>query len=239
MSRPPGLYAIADARRLGGEPARFARAVVAMARGGVGLVQLRLKPDHPDLASDDGLRHAQIEAVLDELSREGLENKVQLWLDDRADLAACFPDSFAGVHVGQSDLPPAAVRNVLSRGAERIGRSGRTLIGLSCHDARQARAAEADPDVDWVAIGPVFGTGSKPDPDPVVGLDGVRAARQATSKPLVAIGGLDVQCVPAVFAAGCDAVVVLSALAREGTAPREIEAAARRLVSVAQGAASG
>ena len=85
------------------------------------------------------------------------------------------------------------------------------LIGFSTHNLSQVRAADALP-VDYIAIGPVFATGSKANPDPVVGLEGVRQARRVTKKPLVAIGGITRQNCSQVKAAGADAVAVISDL---------------------------
>jgi thiamine-phosphate pyrophosphorylase len=143
-----------------------------------------------------------------------------LWVDDRADLAALFP--VAGVHVGQTDLPPVAVRRVAGKGVR---------IGLSTHDEDQFAAADADPEVDVVAVGPVFQTTSKERPDPVVGLDFVRRARARTAKPLVAIGGIDAETVAAVLEAGADAAVVLGAVCRGDLG--EIATNARRLLAAA------
>jgi thiamine-phosphate pyrophosphorylase len=220
------LYAIADAECLGTDPDRFADRAAAIVSGGVRILQLRLKPTDSKVASDDLLRSEIIERTLTALDRRGLADEVQLWLDDRADLAAYFPGAFAGVHVGQDDLTPAAVRSVFGSGEA-------PLVGLSCHDPEQVRGADADIYVDWVAIGPVFSTGSKPDPDPIVGLDGILSARKATSKPLVAIGGLNAERILAVLEAGADAAVVLSALVAGGREPAAIETTARRLVRVA------
>ena len=85
------------------------------------------------------------------------------------------------------------------------------LIGFSTHNLAQVTAADSLP-VDYIAIGPVFATGSKANPDPVVGLEGVRQARQVTRKPLVAIGGITRQNCSQVKAAGADAVAVISDL---------------------------
>jgi thiamine-phosphate pyrophosphorylase len=159
--------------------------------------------------------HRTLEASCRALEGSGAD----LWVDDRADLAALFP--VAGVHVGQTDLPPAAVRRALGAGALRIG--------LSTHNEAQLAAADDDPDVDLIAVGPVFPTASKERPDPVVGLDFVRRARARTAKPLVAIGGIDAANAAAVLAAGADAVVVLGAVCRGGIA--EIAAACRRLLA--------
>ncbi|HUF78317.1 MAG TPA: thiamine phosphate synthase, partial [Thermoanaerobaculia bacterium] len=90
-------------------------------------------------------------------------------------------------------------------------------------------AADRDPEVDVIAVGPVFATASKDRPDPVVGLELVRWARSATAKPLVAIGGIDASNVAAVLAAGADAAAVLSAVSTG-----DVEAAARRLVEAAE-----
>jgi thiamine-phosphate pyrophosphorylase len=144
-------------------------------------------------------------------------------VDDRADLAALFPVD--GVHVGQRDLPPAAARRVVGGGVR---------IGLSTHDEEQLAAADADPAVDVIAVGPVFPTTGKEDPDPVVGLSFVRRARERTRKPLVAIGGIDAGNVAEVLAAGADAAAVLGAVCRGGVG--EVRANCLRLV-IAAGAA--
>jgi thiamine-phosphate pyrophosphorylase len=105
------------------------------------------------------------------------------------------------------------------------------LIGRSTHDRVQLAAAAADPAVDVVAVGPVFPTRSKEDPDPVVGLELVREARAATVKPLVAIGGIDATNLAVVLAAGADAVAVLSAVA-----PADVAGSCRRLLQAARAA---
>jgi thiamine-phosphate pyrophosphorylase len=123
-----------------------------------------------------------------------------LILNDRVSLVR--PAGFDGVHVGQEDLSPAEVRAML--GPE-------VLIGVSTHSEGQLLIA-ADGPADYVAIGPVYTTASKLVPDPVVGLEGVRAARAMTTKPLVAIGGINrSNCAP-VIAAGADSVAVISDL---------------------------
>jgi thiamine-phosphate pyrophosphorylase len=210
MNVPP-VYAIADAEALGGDriPARIPAAVAAMADAGVRWIQVRAKR----LPSID-LYHA-VEASCRALEGSG----AALWIDDRADLAALFP--VAGAHVGQTDLPPAAVRRVFGEGS-------RLWIGQSTHDEAQLAAAEEDPDVDVIAVGPVFPTTSKERPDQVVGLPFVRLARARTNKPLVAIGGIDAGNAAEVLAAGADAVAVLGAVCRGDV--REIEDGCRRLL---------
>ena len=123
-----------------------------------------------------------------------------LILNDRVPLVR--PAGFDGVHVGQEDLSPANVRSTL--GPE-------ILIGVSTHSEEQLRVA-ADGPADYVAIGPVYATASKQVPDPVVGLEGVRTARAMTTKPLVAIGGINRTNCAAVIGAGADSVAVISDL---------------------------
>jgi thiamine-phosphate pyrophosphorylase len=185
------VYAIADAEALG--PTSLPDAVAAMAEAGLGWIQVRAKR----LAGDAWYR--ALEGCVRAVEGTGAE----LWVDDRADLAALFP--VAGLHVGQRDLPPAAARRV-------VGREVR--IGLSTHDEEQLAAADEDPDVDVIAVGPVFPTTGKDRPDPVVGLDFVRRARERTRKPLVAIGGIDAGNLAEVLAAGADAAAVLGAVCR-------------------------
>lgn len=205
--QPGPIYAIADVAALAPRP--VPRAVRHMAEAGVRWIQLRAKA----LAGGDLYRMA--EACCRELEGSGAE----LWIDDRGDVAALLP--VAGLHLGQTDLPPAAARRTVGGG---------TWLGLSTHDAGQLAAADADPEVDVVAFGPVFPTASKERPDPPVGLDALRRARAATAKPLVAIGGIDETNVARVLAAGADAAVVLSAVCRG-----DVEANCRRLLAAAAG----
>lgn len=204
--RVPAVYAIADAATLGVDA--LPRAAAAMAAAGVGWIQLRAKPRPPAPPLDDRELYDLVAATVDALAGSG----AGLWIDDRADVAALFP--VRGLHLGQRDLPPAAARRVVGAGV---------LIGLSTHDEAQLAAAAADPDVDVVAVGPVFATASKVRPDPVVGLDLVRRARRRLEaaaggearKPLVAIGGIDAGNLAAVLAAGADSAAVLAAACRE------------------------
>jgi len=109
------------------------------------------------------------------------------------------PHPFAANPLQSSEIP-----------SERVGEK-KLLIGFSTHNLSQLREADSLP-IDYIAIGPVFATGSKANPDPVVGLEGVRQARQVTRKPLVAIGGITRQNCSQVKAAGADAVAVISDL---------------------------
>ena len=123
-----------------------------------------------------------------------------LILNDRVSLMAAARCD--GIHVGQEDLTPVQTRALL--GPE-------VLIGVSTHGEDQLRTAAHSP-ADYVAIGPVFATASKLDPSPVVGIEGVRAARALTTKPLVAIGGISRSNCAAVIEAGADSVAVISDL---------------------------
>lgn len=185
----PRMYALADADALRETP--LERAVAEMAGAGVRWIQVRAK-GQSDLELARTLAGC-CEAV------EGLET--ELWINDRPDLARLFP--VRGVHLGQADLPPAAARSCLDESV---------AIGCSTHNEEQVASADADPNVDRVAIGPVFTTESKRDTEPTVGLEGVRRARQLTDKPLIAIGGIDASNLVEVFEAGADTVAMLSAV---------------------------
>jgi thiamine-phosphate pyrophosphorylase len=129
-----------------------------------------------------------------------LGNSARLIMNDRADL--CLAAGFDGVHVGQDDLSPEAARRVI--GPE-------LWLGVSTHNPEQLGCAE-ETSADYVAIGPVFPTSSKSNPDPAIGLEGVRQARRLTRKPLVAIGGITRANCRSVIHAGADAVAVISDL---------------------------
>jgi thiamine-phosphate pyrophosphorylase len=138
-----------------------------------------------------------------------------LIMNDRADL--CLAAGFDGVHAGQQDLSPVSVRAVVGSGC---------IVGLSTHNEAQMRQALAQP-VDYVAIGPVFSTGSKENPDPEVGLEGVRRARKLLQEsgrnlPLVAIGGITQDNAAEVVRAGADSLAVIGALVYQpGTSASE------------------
>jgi len=135
--------------------------------------------------------------------KQRLPASVKLVMNDRADL--CLAAGFDGVHIGQDDLQPESVRRII----------GRDLwMGVSTHNAEQLQEADRT-SADYIADGPVFATSSKDRPDPIVGLEGVRRARQLTRKPLVAIGGITRQNCGAVIGAGADCVAVISGLLRE------------------------
>jgi thiamine-phosphate pyrophosphorylase len=203
----PRLYAILDIDFLASRGQCLTHVAGSLRDGGVRLVQLRDKPGSPQQI----LANA---ALLQEIfSGTG----AALILNDRPDLAA-LADIF-GVHVGQQDLAPDDARAIV--GADR-------MVGISTHSEAQVRAADAT-SADYIAIGPVFPTGSKQNPDPVVGLDGVRLARSLTRKPVVAIGGITRANTRSVIEAGADSVAVISALFAPG---ETVEQVARDFLSI-------
>ncbi len=137
------------------------------------------------------------------------ETDAILILNDYVELvSAC---GFDGAHVGQTDASVAYARSVLGDGS---------ILGVSTHSADEAMLA-AESDCDYVAIGPVFMTTTKPDAAPAVGLCGVQAARAVVRKPLVAIGGIGPQETREVREAGADSIAVISALLDAGGPPEE------------------
>jgi thiamine-phosphate pyrophosphorylase len=199
----PKIYPITD-RRLSG--LSHAEQVRRLGAGGATFVQLRekhLSPREFHREAEDALRVAR-----------GLG--VRLIVNDRVDIALALGAD--GVHLGQDDLPPAAARELLG---------GPAVIGFSTHNEEQAREAARLP-VDYLAIGPIFQTSSKENPDPVVGLEGLRRVRRIVGQiPLVAIGGIHPENVREVFAAGADSVAVISLLLAGN--PDEIERRTREI----------
>lgn len=136
-------------------------------------------------------------------------------VNDRVDIAIAAGGD--GVHLGQDDLSPHLARRILGNEA---------LIGYSTHSVDQAIAAIAMP-VDYIAIGPIFSTSTKENPDPVIGLEGIREIREAVGPAnIVAIGGIGLENVAEVIAAGADSAAVISDLYRE---PLDIGARYRAL----------
>ena len=122
-----------------------------------------------------------------------------LVVNDRADVAMLLE---AAVHVGQDDLQPTDVRAIA--GAERV-------VGFSTHNEAQLRAAAGEP-IDYVALGPIFGTSSKDNPDPRVGLEELRRLKPIARVPLVAIGGITRETADDVWSAGADSIAVVGDL---------------------------
>lgn len=182
------LYPLTDTRLSG---LSHAEQVARLSEGGARLIQLREKYLSP--------REFYDQAV--EAMRVARSRGVRIIINDRVDLAMAVKAD--GVHLGQDDFPPQAARRLLGNDA---------IIGLSTHNLDQAVQASLM-DIDYIAVGPIFGTSSKDNPDPVVGLIGLGEIRKAVLQtPIVAIGGITSDNGPQVIHAGADAVAVISAL---------------------------
>lgn len=122
---------------------------------------------------------------------------VRFIVNDRADVAALV--RAGGVHVGQDDLGVEQARRVVGEGK---------WVGISTHNPGQFRSA-LETSAEYIAVGPIFATGSKENPDPVVGVGFVREARAMTDKPIVAIGGITLERAAEVIEAGADCVAII------------------------------
>ncbi len=187
----PKLYAILDASCFA-DSAKLFETAEQLVGAGVTIIQYRNKSDDPRRMLADARK-----------LKACVGSRASLIMNDRADL--CLAAEFDGVHVGQDDLSPDSARKIV--GTDR-------WLGVSTHNPEQVIEANQTT-ADYIAIGPVFATVSKTNPDPVVGLEGVRHARQLTRKPLVAIGGITRQNCRSVIEAGADSVAVISDLVRD------------------------
>lgn len=185
----PRVYPIVDTgalKRRGRDPLWFAEALL---EGGARILQFR----HKEHYSRGVFETVSVLAGL--CAQAG----ARLVIDDRADIAALLD---AGVHLGQNDLPPRLARRVLGE---------RRILGFSTHNEEQLLAAGEEP-ADYLAIGPVFETFSKENPDPALGLERLAALRALTQKPLVAIGGITREQAQAVLRTGADSIAVIGDL---------------------------
>lgn len=202
------LYVVTDA---GLSRGRSHRAVIEAAIiGGATIVQYREK-----YASTRQMIEEALE--LRDLTRRA---GVPLTVNDRVDVALAVDAD--GVHVGQDDMPVALARRLI----------GNKLLGVSVHSLSEALQAVRD-GADYLGVGPIFATTTKPDAGPPIGLDGLRAIRQHVSIPIVAIGGINQDNAADVVRAGVDGIAVVSAV----VAADDVTAAARQLralVSVTQ-----
>lgn len=194
MLQLPRLYPILDPACFG-DSAEMSGAAEELAAAGITLLQYRNKSGTARLMLEEARK-----------LRGLLGPSVKLIMNDRADL--CLGAGFDGLHVGQDDLLPESARRIIGPGR---------WLGVSTHNPEQLDEADKT-SADYLAIGPIFATGSKANPDPVVGLEGLRRARELTRKPLVAIGGITRANAPSVIDAGADSIAVISDLLRD---PRE------------------
>lgn len=181
----PRLYVILDAALLPSDAIEFLKKLMG---AGVRLFQYRNKT----APAREILQAAQA------LNVTARQEGANFLLNDRPDIARLAGAS--GVHLGQEDLQVAAARKIVGVDA---------IVGISTHNLEQFRAA-TETDANYIAVGPIFETRSKDKPDPVVGLELIREARELTNKPIVAIGGITLERALSVIEAGADSVAVIS-----------------------------
>jgi thiamine-phosphate pyrophosphorylase len=201
MMELPRLYAVADGAF--GDPVRLA---MDLMDGGASLVQIRHKA-----ASSRTLTHE-----VDEVLKAGRRH-VRIVVNDRPDVAR-LAGAF-GVHLGQEDLLPSLARTVLAEDQ---------VIGYSTHNVSQALEAERSP-VDYIAVGPIFATSTKKNPEPVVGLERLREICSRVHKPIVAIGGITLDSAQDVLDCGAASVAVIGDLLKHGNVAERTQTWLRRL----------
>jgi thiamine-phosphate pyrophosphorylase len=193
-SQFPRLYPIVDQELIESHGISLGRIAEELKAAGAKLAQYRNKVGEPDSI----LRHAsEMWEVFD-------GSGCRLMMNDHADLVG--PAGFGGVHLGQGDMSPEDARRMV--GPQR-------WVGVSTHNDEQVTIANGT-SVEYIAVGPVFATGTKLNAEPVIGLDGVRRARALTGKPIVAIGGITRENARSVMEAGADSVAVISGLFVDG-----------------------
>jgi thiamine-phosphate pyrophosphorylase len=197
----PRIYPIVDAEMLAAKGVALSSFVQELRDAGITLLQYRDKTG----TQEQILHNASVMAEI----FKGTD--ATLVMNDSPEMARLA--GWRAVHVGQTDLAIAETRLGLPEG----------IVGCSTHSPQQVMEADAA-DADYIAIGPVFATSTKQNPDPVVGLEGVRLARTLTSRPLVAIGGITAENAASVIEAGAESVAVIGALFQPGaTAAQWIE----------------
>jgi thiamine-phosphate pyrophosphorylase len=192
VTKLPRVYPILDSEALTRRGIGMETAAAAFLEGGAGILQIR----HKDHWSRETFASATRIAAL---CREA---GAQFVVNDRADFALLLN---AGLHIGQDDLAPRDARKLMG---------SQPMIGFSSHNAGQLSAAGGEP-VDYVALGPIFATASKLNPDQAVGIEELRRCRALIEKPLVAIGGITLENTLQVWQAGADSVAVIAGLLPE------------------------
>ena len=183
----PRLYVILDAALIT-SPERDC--ALSLAEAGVRLLQYRNK----------SALARQYLSMSRELADALRPHGASFFVNDRPDVA--FLSGARGVHVGQDDLEVEQARRVVGRDK---------LVGVSTHNLEQFERAAAS-SADYIAVGPVFSTSSKANPDPVVGLDFIRKTRRLTDKPVIAIGGITLKRAASAIEAGADSVAVINGI---------------------------
>lgn len=197
--RLPRVYPILDSAALERRGIPLEAAAAAFLEGGAEILQLRHKGHWSREIFESGKKIAA-------LCRE---TGAAFVVNDRADFAMLLG---AGLHVGQDDLPPRDARKLMGTDA---------WLGFSSHNPTQLCAGAGEP-VDYVALGPIFTTGSKENPDPLVGVEELARCRALLEKPLVAIGGITLENAAEVWAAGADSVAVIGGLLPDESTSRAL-----------------
>jgi thiamine-phosphate pyrophosphorylase len=197
----PKLYVILDAALI---PSGELELASRLAAAGVRLLQYRNKSASPRKIFETAKR----------LASHLVLHGVSFILNDRPDIAALA--GATGVHVGQDDLDAEAARRVV--GTDK-------WVGVSTHNLEQFQSAVGT-SADYIAVGPIFPTDSKTNPDPTVGVEFIRSVRSLTEKPIVAIGGITLENAAQVMESGADSVAVISDILR---APNPVERTSRYL----------
>ncbi len=202
MTFLPKIYSITDKRLSGISNLEQCKRLI---EGGSKFIQIRDKTARSDEFFESAKRITALAS----------EHNVTIIVNDRVDIALTVGTD--GVHLGQDDLPVSKARQILGNDA---------IIGLSTHTVQQAIAALDQP-IDYLAIGPVFATNTKQNPDKVVGLEGVRRVRDVIGDfPLAAIGGINRENLEDILDAGADSVAIVSGILSK---PDEISSKFRSL----------
>ena len=197
------LYVVTDAGLARGRSHQ--EVIEAAILGGATIVQYRAK----DVSTRQMVTEAQ---VLRELTRHA---GVPFIVNDRVDVALAVDAD--GVHIGQDDMPVALARKLI----------GDRLLGVSAHSHSEAVQAVQD-GADYLGVGPVFATPTKPDAAPPIGIDGLTTIRRQISIPIVAIGGINQANAAEVIRTGVNGIAVVSAV----VAAEDVAAAARQLIAI-------
>jgi len=202
----PKIYPITDTKLSG---VSHLEQVKALLEGGARMIQIR----------DKNMSSRELFGAIEECNVIVRDYDAKLIVNDRVDITMALRAD--GVHLGQDDLPPVEARKLLGP---------RAIIGFSTHSVEQAIKAMELP-VDYIAAGPIFPTWSKTDPEPMIGLAGLKRIRQAIGDfPLVAIGGINLDNCRDVLSAGADSVAMISALVSK---PLQITNRMRKALEIA------
>ena len=197
----PAFYPVLDTALWARLEVSVRDAAEAVLEGGARILQLRHKGHFSRQMFSDAQRIAQLCVAAGAL----------FVVNDRADIAALLN---AALHLGQDDLWPCDARRVLPPDS---------IVGLSTHNEEQLRSAANQP-ADYLALGPIFATASKENPDPEVGLKELHRLHSITSRPLVAIGGISRATARDVLRSGADSIAVIGDLAPEEHSKRALRA---------------